>query len=226
MVVELGASLISIAKINNLWRGARSMDSVSALALPAAANNNANLKLRLVWTNNDDGVGTDPSFAVNNIRITQAGSGSVCPAIQSVTITQPNPIVANLTAVQPNCIAANGSITLSPTGGTAPYTYTWSANAATGNSATASSLAAGTYTVTIQAGASCQKDTTITLVAPNAPNANAGVDTSLTCARTSIGLLATSSTAGVTFAWSNGTNSCEHNSFICRYFYCNGNKYD
>ena len=176
-------------------------------ALPAAANNNANLKLRFVWTNNDDGVGTDPSFAVNNIKITQAGTGTACPAIQSVTITQPNPIVANVTAVQPNCIAANGSISLSPTGGTAPYTYTWSANAATGNSATASNLAAGTYTVTIQAGTSCQKDTTITLVAPNAPNANAGVDTSLTCVRNSIGLLATSSTAGVTFAWSNGTNS-------------------
>jgi hypothetical protein len=37
--------------------------------LPASANNNANVKIAFRWVNNDDGVGTDPSFAVDNIIV-------------------------------------------------------------------------------------------------------------------------------------------------------------
>jgi hypothetical protein len=37
--------------------------------LPASCNNNPNLKIGFVWTNNDDGVGTDPSVAINDISI-------------------------------------------------------------------------------------------------------------------------------------------------------------
>ncbi|HHG86476.1 MAG TPA: hypothetical protein ENJ82_17120, partial [Bacteroidetes bacterium] len=39
------------------------------LALPASANNNPNLQVGINWTNNDDGMGTDPSIAINNIQI-------------------------------------------------------------------------------------------------------------------------------------------------------------
>lgn len=37
--------------------------------LPASCNNNPNLKIGFVWTNNDDGAGTDPSVAINDITI-------------------------------------------------------------------------------------------------------------------------------------------------------------
>ncbi|HTL82995.1 MAG TPA: hypothetical protein VL651_14880 [Bacteroidia bacterium] len=37
--------------------------------LPAAADNNPNFRIRFVWTNNDDGAGTDPSFAINDLKI-------------------------------------------------------------------------------------------------------------------------------------------------------------
>lgn len=39
-------------------------------ALPVSANNNATVKIGFNWTNNDDGVGTDPSFAVDDITLT------------------------------------------------------------------------------------------------------------------------------------------------------------
>ena len=37
--------------------------------LPASANNNANVRIGFRWVNNDDGVGSDPSFAVDNISL-------------------------------------------------------------------------------------------------------------------------------------------------------------
>ncbi len=40
-----------------------------SIFLPAAADNNPNLMIGFRWQNNDDGVGTDPSFAVDNIEI-------------------------------------------------------------------------------------------------------------------------------------------------------------
>ncbi len=42
-----------------------------SLALPAALENNANVQIGFRWQNNADGVGTDPSFAVDDIFITR-----------------------------------------------------------------------------------------------------------------------------------------------------------
>ncbi len=40
-----------------------------SIALPASANNNANVKIGFQWINNEDGDATDPSFAVDDIVI-------------------------------------------------------------------------------------------------------------------------------------------------------------
>jgi len=47
-----------------------------SIALPASANNNPNVKIGFVWVNNDDGAGSDPSFAVDDITISVPGGGS------------------------------------------------------------------------------------------------------------------------------------------------------
>jgi len=41
-----------------------------SIALPSACDNIPNLRIAFRWQNNDDGIGTDPSFAVNDITIT------------------------------------------------------------------------------------------------------------------------------------------------------------
>lgn len=41
-----------------------------AIALPASANNNANVRIGFRWVNNNDGTGADPSFAVDDVQIT------------------------------------------------------------------------------------------------------------------------------------------------------------
>ncbi len=71
-----------------------------SIVLPASANNNPNVKIGFNWTNNDDGVGTDPSFAVDDIALTQSPSG-----IATITNNQLNVVVL-----------ANGQITIIPNG--------------------------------------------------------------------------------------------------------------
>ena len=41
----------------------------TSVTLPVAAENIASFRIAFVWINNDDGVGTDPSFAVDNITL-------------------------------------------------------------------------------------------------------------------------------------------------------------
>ena len=70
-----------------------------------------------------------------------------CTTAQSVVITQPAPPY-EIVLVSKNDISCNGSnngsITVTVTGGTAPYTYSWSPSA--GNSPSVSNLSAGVYT--------------------------------------------------------------------------------
>jgi gliding motility-associated-like protein len=40
-----------------------------SIQMPASINNNPYLRIAFRWTNNNDGMGTDPSFAVSNIRL-------------------------------------------------------------------------------------------------------------------------------------------------------------
>ena len=49
--------------------GGQGQWAIRTVALPTDAENNPNVKIAFNWTNNDDGVGTDPSFAVNNIIV-------------------------------------------------------------------------------------------------------------------------------------------------------------
>lgn len=46
------------------------------VALPVAAENQADLRFAFHWLNDNDGAGTDPSFAVNNLRLFAAGTPS------------------------------------------------------------------------------------------------------------------------------------------------------
>ncbi|MCU0345423.1 MAG: T9SS type A sorting domain-containing protein [Saprospiraceae bacterium] len=65
-----------------------------------------------------------------------------------VTVAVSDDLAATATTVPVTCFGGNnGSIDLTPTGGTAPYTYAWSGSA--GNSQDPANLTAGTYTVTV-----------------------------------------------------------------------------
>src|SRR5262249_59717197 len=82
---------------------------------------------------------------------------------QAVTITQPTAItssVASVTNVSCNG-GSNGAATITAGGGTPGYTYSWSPGG--GTAATATGLAAGSYTVTITDANSCTKTQSVTI---------------------------------------------------------------
>ena len=69
------------AKTTVCGSGQGRWDSTSVL-LPASANNNATVKIGFRWVNNDDGTGTDPSFAVDSVSLrTPAGSGPIAASM-------------------------------------------------------------------------------------------------------------------------------------------------
>jgi Bacterial Ig domain len=72
-----------------------------SIALPAACNNIANLKIGFNWENDDDGNGTDPSVAINNIKIT------------TPSLTNTTPVAIDDTV---NVACNSGYITVNPMG--------------------------------------------------------------------------------------------------------------
>lgn len=102
------------------------------------------------------------------------------------------------------CGAATGSATITPTNGTAPYTYLWSNGS---NTQTTFNVAAGIYTVTVTDANGCTGSNTVTVENPNAPNATISSFTNVDCfgnATGSASVSASGGTAPYTYAWSNG----------------------
>lgn len=99
-----------------------------------------------------------------------------CVHMDSATVVAPPPLVATANILQ-NALcngSATGIATASSTGGVAPYSYVWSSGAF---SATATSLAAGVYTVTVLDVNKCQATASVTISTPSSVIVSAQVDT-------------------------------------------------
>ena len=91
-----------------------------------------------------------------------------CSTSANVTVTQIPGLRLNI-ASQINVFCYgnnNGSATVNPLNGISPYTYTWNTNPVQ-SSATASSLYAGTYKVTVSDINNCKGTTNITITQPS-----------------------------------------------------------
>lgn len=88
-----------------------------------------------------------------------------CKATKTVTITQPTLLTAVVLAKDETCNYLNdGSVTVTPNGGTPPYTYDWKP---TGDqTATVNNLPAGTYSVTVTDSKGCWVNPSVTIKQP------------------------------------------------------------
>jgi gliding motility-associated-like protein len=108
-----------------------------------------------------------------SVTVTDANG---CSTVSVATINEPTPIVVTLvSSTNVSCNGGNnGAITVSASGGTPGYTYSWSP--AVGASSSVSNLPAGSYTVTVTDINGCAQNLTIDITEPTpmvlTPNSN------------------------------------------------------
>ena len=99
---------------------------------------------------------------IYSLLVTDANA---CISEVSTEITEPEQLVANSTFSNITCFGNNnGSVDLQVSGGTSPYTFSWSNGA---SSEDLNNLAAGTYSVNITDSHSCTASTTVEITEPN-----------------------------------------------------------
>ena len=104
-----------------------------------------------------------------------------CPGYASIVLTEPDPISASVTSTdETSCNSQDGSIDLTPSGGTAPYTYLWNDTSAQ-TIQDISSLIAGTYRVTVNDANGCPAATGQATINPGAPIEFSLTGTDITC---------------------------------------------
>jgi gliding motility-associated-like protein len=147
-----------------------------------------------VTTTNQAGLLTAGTYT---ITVTDQNS---CPKTIAVTLTQPaQPLSMNIQSNNISCFGLNnGSITVTPSGGTAGYTYTWNPNVSTTNSA--SSLSPNTYSFTVTDANACTITSSVIISQPNQPLTFNQTQSNLTCFHSSNGV-ATLNTNGGTFPY-------------------------
>jgi hypothetical protein len=113
------------------------------------------------------------SAGIYTARVTDANG---CSATSTATVTLSFTLTATASTIaNATCYGgSNGSARVVPGGGSAPYSYSWMPSG--GSSATASNLAAGTYTVRVTDAGGCSITATTTITQPPALVVNAGAD--------------------------------------------------
>ncbi|MCB0401386.1 MAG: gliding motility-associated C-terminal domain-containing protein [Flavobacteriales bacterium] len=109
-----------------------------------------------------------PPFLTNTVTVIDSNG---CISSQTITITQPLPLLANVTGTPIGCSSVcDGTAISNPTGGTGPYQFQWSANAAPNplNGQSISNLCADTFTVTVTDSKGCTDQGTYIVTEPTA----------------------------------------------------------
>lgn len=145
----------------------------------------------------------DPSVGTQSITYT-VGAGS-CQDMVTQTITVVDPQLST-TTVDISCNGlTDGSATVTATGVSGSETYSWSTVPAQ-NTATATGLAAGTYTVTVLDG-TCSATATVTINEPSPITATiVGTDGCGTPFGSAL-VTASGGSGGYTYAWNNSSNT-------------------
>ncbi|MGW8123323.1 PKD domain-containing protein [Roseivirga echinicomitans] len=156
-----------------------------------------------IWSNGEtteDVTGLSPG----NYTV-QIADNRGCPTSKTFNISQPTALNIAYAKADVDCFGGNdGSIDLTVTGGTAPYSYSWDSGQ---SQADIQDLMAGTYTITVTDNNGCKLQETIVIGEPAAALAIAETVTDISCFGVnngSIALVPSGGTAPYTYSWSNG----------------------
>jgi gliding motility-associated-like protein len=154
-----------------------------------------------------------------SVTITDAnGCRNVMPAI----ITSPSAITFTPTVTQPNCGLCDGSAIVTPTGGTAGYTFVWT-NGQTIN--TASNLCAGVYGVQITDANACVTNSNVVINNSSTFTGETISQQNVSCSGVcdgSVTVTAIGGTAPIIYHWlHNGSSSQTLNGLCAGSYFCN-----
>ncbi|XZF13281.1 gliding motility-associated C-terminal domain-containing protein [Chitinophagaceae bacterium MMS25-I14] len=149
-------------------------------------------------------VGTGTFGSTNNFTPLPAGTYTfhvqdtrLCYFDTTITLTQPTRIVPGATVTNVSCFnGSNGTVTLSATGGTSPYTYAVGTGAYSGTTLF-NGFAAGTYTFHVKDASNCVRDTSLTITQPTILKIAVATDTP-SCNGSANGKFTVTATGGTT----------------------------
>ncbi len=161
----------------------------------------------------------DPSGSTtSSINNVPAGSysvtitdGSGCNDIRTIDVLEPTAVAATHTVSDALCNgSSDGSATLTPSGGTPPYSYFWPVSAGNQTTATATNLAVGNYAPTISDGNGCTYVASVDISEPTAVMVVEDSNSDVSCNGGDDGsasITASGGTAPYTYSWSGGQTS-------------------
>jgi len=158
-----------------------------------------------LWSNGQTTSGaTGLAAGTYTVTVTDA---NLCTATCSVTISEPAAITVSELHTNVSCNGgSDGSINITASGGTPPYTYLWN-NGNTNEDRTG--LSAGTYTVTVSDANGCSGTTSVTITEPAVLTATE-THTNASCNGGSDGTIDVTVSGGTvpyTYSWNNGTTT-------------------
>ena len=160
--------------------------------------------LTYIWSNG--GTTTSISNLPAGSYVISVSDAGGCLATSNITITSPVAVAptANVTS-NVGCLGGNnGVVSVTGSGGTPGYSYSWSAPGGTGSSL--NNLIIGTYTVTVTDANGCTGQSNVTLTQPSTAPAVAATSTSTGCGTNTGTAIAAGSggTPGYNYTWSSG----------------------
>ncbi len=160
------------------------------------------------WSNGQTGqTATNLSGSINyNVIATDANG---CTGTNSVYLSTSTPITVTYTSTVSSCTIPTGSATVTPIGGTAPYTIVWNTSPSV-TGATISNFAPGTYSFVVTDAVGCVR-TGAAVIDPVSTISASGQGSTVPCPNT-IGNAAISvsgSNPPFTYAWSNGATTSQ-----------------
>jgi hypothetical protein len=145
---------------------------------------------------------TGLSMGTYTCTITDANG---CTLAQTVTITEPAVLSATTSIMDATCFgSSNGQATVIVSGGTTAYSYAWTPTG--GNAATATGLAAGSYTCTVTDANGCTLSQSAAITEPTEITISAS-QTDVACfngADGDVSVSASGGTPGYTYLWTPG----------------------
>ncbi|WP_417872061.1 hypothetical protein, partial [Winogradskyella sp.] len=207
IITEPDKIKVSVTNVNNIECSGEATGDISISV------NGGTQPYTYAWNNSATSQNlTDVIAGTYSVTITDANG---CSASISATITEPSsPLNINISKADANTAhnCSNGEATVYVSGGTAPYTYAWSASANNQTTSTASNLPVGSHSVIVTDANGCELTQSIVIDCVNTCDAEITIEniTNILCAgdNTGSGTVSASSisnpNATFTFTWSNG----------------------